>query len=744
MKDKFKKILSIIALLILLFGRTFPVYAQEVSAQPSPTPSTEQTTNTTDTSQQSSWRDHDWDDDDEDEDDDDEDDEDDRAGDGDETPDDDNSVHNVPSPSPSPLAITNQAAGEETGNADANNQVGDTLLTTGDANTTGNIANTGNLNAVASDPSGSGDGSLNIINSENGADSSNTGSATITQDNTTDQSNSATVLNNLDLESDTGGNEADRNVGNTEIETGDANVTGTIVNNVNTNIAGVAISEFNIEDVHTGDLVLDFASNCIAGCGIFDTSLANIGNGADSDNDLSLDSTTNNTTNQINDITALNNMTLDADSGHNSASRNTGGDSTITAGDANVSANALTFANNNLAGNVLYGVVNIFGDLIGDIILDEATLASLGVCVSCPSDVTAKNVGNGSNSDNNIAIDTTNNDNTFQFNDATIENNLIMEAETGNNDVSKNTGGDNSIKTGNADVDAQVLNIANSNIIGGIWWLVIVNEAGQWVGRIMGAPDGTNFAGSSGTEFSVDGSGEITATNSGNGSGSDNNIDVAQTTNNTTNQINTANIVNNLNLSANTGGNEASRNTGGNSSIITGDAKIVANLVNFVNNNISGGKLVVTVVNVFGSWLGDFVGPGQQKQNNNSEQEQQVLAQGSSEGNPSDEQQNNNNSQTQGNSQTQAPSSTPQVLAASLQGPSLPGSTGFGGVGAAVAVSNFSAVAGFKAGSENPVSTLLGGEKSKIRINIAWLLLLVPPIVGLGIIKNRKLLSKFL
>jgi len=36
--------------------------------------------------------------------------------------------------------------------------------------------------------------------------------------------------------------------------------------------------------------------------------------------------------------------------------------------------------------------------------------------------------------------------------------------------------------------------------------------------------------------------------------------------------------------------------------------------VNFVNNNITGGgKLVVTVINVFGSWLGDFVAPGQQQ-----------------------------------------------------------------------------------------------------------------------------------
>jgi len=70
-------------------------------------------------------------------------------------------------------------------------------------------------------------------------------------------------------------------------------------------------------------------------------------------------------------------------------------------------------------------------------------------------------------------------------------------------------------------------------------------------------------------------------------------------------------VVNNINLSANTGGNNANHNTGGNSSITTGDANIIANLVNFVNNNVTGGgRLIVTVVNVFGSWFGNFVTPG--------------------------------------------------------------------------------------------------------------------------------------
>jgi hypothetical protein len=108
--------------------------------------------------------------------------------------------------------------------------------------------------------------------------------------------------------------------------------------------------------------------------------------------------------------------------------------------------------------------------------------------------------------------------------------------------------------------------------------------------------------------------GEIIAMNSGNGSGSTNTANVTSVNNDTTVQTNNANIVNNLNLSANTGGNETSKNTGGNNSIVTGDANIIANIVNFVNNNIAGnGRLFVTVVNVFGSWMGNLVTPGQQQ-----------------------------------------------------------------------------------------------------------------------------------
>jgi len=490
-----------------------------------------------------------------------------------------------------------------------NGNVGDTEIDTGDATNAATIAN--DINSNLSSTSGSSGGGATIINDGNGEGSTNNGSAAIITDNTSIQGNSASVVNDLVQSSVTGENSASRNVGNSVVTTGDANTTGTIVNSVNTNIDGVAVAEFNVMDDHVGDIILDFGAGCILGCTSGDFAVQNSGNGADSTNSGNINSVTNNNTFQTNDANVENNMTLEAISGGNLADSNTGGNSTIETGDSNVSANVLTFANNNIEGNVLYAVVNIFGNLVGDILLPD--LSALGSCCGLNAGIT--NSGNGSESTNTGSIDQTVNNELYQFNSVELENNLVLDATSGGNSVSRNTGGDSSVETGDTSIEAQVLNIANTNLAGGNWWLVLVNEAGRWIGRIVGAQDGANWAGSDGFEFLVNEAGEITVVNSGNGEGSTNTGTVTNETNNITVQDNNAHIVNNLNLSAISGNNSASKNTGGNSSIVTGDANIVANIVNFVNNNISGGgKLLVTVVNVFGSWLGDFVGPGQHQE----------------------------------------------------------------------------------------------------------------------------------
>ena len=367
----------------------------------------------------------------------------------------------------------------------------------------------------------------------------------------------------------TGQTNSSLNNGATTAKTGDANTSGTAVTGVNTNLSGVSVSEFNVTGQQKGDIVLSpeaLAANCIENCN----------NGGNSTN-----------TTQTNNAQVGNNLTLSANSGDNKSNFNTGGDTTITTGNANVSANALTFANNNIAGNVTYGVVNIYGNLEGDIVL--------------PAQSTSFDVVSSSSAT------------TTQNNDVKITNTLTLDTNTGNNNAGFNTDGNTTVTTGQSSVDTNVLNIANSNV-NGTWWLVLVNEAGNWIGKLVGAPDGAHMAGSAGTEFTVSPDGQVSASLANNGTGSENTIQTQTESATTTTQSNSADIANTLHLSANTGGNDARFNTNGQNNIATGNANIIANLVNFVNNNIVGnGKLVVTVVNVFGSWLGDFVTPGQTK-----------------------------------------------------------------------------------------------------------------------------------
>jgi hypothetical protein len=372
-------------------------------------------------------------------------------------------------------------------------------------------------------------------------------------------------------------------------------------------------------------------------------------------------------------------------------------------------------------------VVNIFGDLVGDILFPEEFMVNC-----CGGDSTASNTGNGSYSVNDANIDTTSNENTFQNNDASITNDLVFDAQTGDNESNYNTGGNSTIKTGNTTVEANVLNIANTNLIGGNMWLVLVNEAGNWIGKILGAPDDANFAGSAGTEFNVDENGFITASNSGNGSGSINNNDVTNTTTDTTTQNNNADIANTLNLSANTGGNQANANTGGDSKIETGDATIVANLVNFVNNNIKGnGKLFVTVVNVFGSWFGDFVSPGTEKQTASALQNQNANSQNI--GGPNSQSNTNTaNSQTSTDTNSRTTGTGDAVLVVTPQQANLISYSS--PVNSENSDDSETGKAMVKGVSAENVNTLgVSDSDGKIKINLAWLVVMLPlAIVAIG------------
>jgi hypothetical protein len=629
------------------------------------------------------------------------------------------------------LAALNPAGSSASGNA------GETSLATGDGNNSATVATSGNTNTSVSPSSFSeiGDESSVVLNDENGSGSANTGTASSTVVDSTNQNNSALVGSSLNQGTTTGESSASFNVGDTNLTTGNANTSGTAITSVNTNMDGVMVSEFNVIDNHKGDIILSDAAllqNCISGCPGGAGTATNVGNGADTTNNSTSTANTTDNTNQNNTAGVGNNMTLDANSGDNKASFNGNGDTTLTTGDANISANSLTFANNNLSGNVTYAVVNIYGDLEGDIVLPEFTAWDAGA-----NGTTATNTNNDASSTNNAIANSANTDNTFQNNDATIANTLVLDTNTGENDASANTGGDTTIKTGNTNIDANVLNVANSNLDGGTWYLVLVNVAGRWIGRLIGSPEGSTMAGSEGTEFEIGSDGAISASlgavNDGNGAGSENNATATSTNTSNTTQNNTANINNTLNLSANTGGNSTSYNTGGDSTINTGNANIIANLVNFVNNNITGGgRLVVTVINVFGSWLGDFVGPGQTKNVNNNTQ---VATGGVQNVAPADNQDNGASTENVGSASTSIgdtiTTSVSKAAAASFRQMAIVGNSSNN-----VISENLDnapqKVAGISTDKGESVT-----KKNNITINLAWLLMAVP-VVG-AIVVTRKL-----
>lgn len=525
--------------------------------------------------------------------------------------------NNNPSPSsaPSTASQTPQPSQEV-----SQGTIGNTNVKTGQAETISTTDTKANTNRVGQNttPTPLSPTERSVGNVGNATGSSNNASSTSNTASQLAQTNANSVTNTLQGASVTGKNDASLGVGNATIQTGNANTSGTAITSLNTNTNGVMVNQFDVNDNHNGDIVLDVSQpgHCISGCGANSPNVVeNIANGESSTNSASATNSVTDNTFQHNDATVGSNVTLSSDSGNNSANNNTGGNSTITTGNANTQANVLTFANNNIDGRVVYTTVNIYGNLVGDIGMPQSVMDKVGS--------TADNTGNGHGSSNSATLDNSSSHATFQSNDADIQNNLTLSAVTGGNSENNDTGGNASVTTGQASVHTKVLNIANSNVDSGNVWLVIINNAGKWIGKILGAPDKATSAASSGVTLSTDSNGNVSASNTGNAAGSQNSASDTLNTKTITSQDNKAKIVNNITLSANTGKNSANDNTGGNSSITTGNAQIIANLVNFVNDNIKvGGKLFVTVINVFGSWIGNFVPPGQTETGTSSQQVQ--------------------------------------------------------------------------------------------------------------------------
>lgn len=273
------------------------------------------------------------------------------------------------------------------------------------------------------------------------------------------------------------------------------------------------------------------------------------GNGAGSDNGTVVNNTNQTTITQNNNATVTNNVTSTAITGGNDANFNTGGSTAVDTGNAKVTSNVSTSVNSNAA--------------------------NVACCGTQGADVLIQD--NGAGSQNIVNPNLSNTVTINQGNTASVYNDVHGTAETGNNDAKLNTGGDVTVTTGNAEVDASVINKANSNSaeVGG--GSAVVTPTASF--RILG-----------------------------NGAGSDNYITASLANVTTINQNNYAHLDNDVSASAETGGNDANWNTGGDVTVNTGDAKAGADVSNSANFNYASadcGCLLDVLAKIDGNGAGE-------------------------------------------------------------------------------------------------------------------------------------------
>jgi hypothetical protein len=265
-----------------------------------------------------------------------------------------------------------------------------------------------------------------------------------------------------------------------------------------------------------------------------------------------------------------NDITLGANSGNATVDSNTNAGSATT-GNASAVANVVNMINSAIAANKSFlGVININGNLDGDILLPPTFLDQL-----LASNAPHATVNVSNNQTNNLALNSTNNE--------SINNAVTLAAASGNANVANNTNA-GSATTGAANTNLTVFNLTGKQVIAKDSILVFVNVLGQWVGLIMNAPTGTTAAAVGGN---------VTANNTLN-----NNVAVNSNTNNV--------IANNINVASKSGDAAVTNNTNAGDAT-SGNATASANIANIINSQLSASDWFgLLFINVLGTWHGSF------------------------------------------------------------------------------------------------------------------------------------------
>ena len=364
----------------------------------------------------------------------------------------------------------------------------------------------------------------------------------------------AGISNNINENTQTGNAIVDSNTLAGDATTGSALDIANVVNLLQSSASGMSTFVANINGNVAGDMLLDPSTI------IQPTSSSQ--QTANTNNNTQVNSSNNNGIN--------NNVNLNANSGNATVSDNTSAGN-ATSGSANAVADIVNLIDSDISsGQSFLGVINIYGNLDGNILLPPDFLNTL-----LASNATSDPV-NASNSNTATNVDNTNND--------TVNNSVTNTANSGTATVSQNSSAGNAT-SGSASNNITILNLTGSQIIGSNDLLVFVNVLGTWVGVIMDAPAGTTAAELGGGITS-----DTTAANSS--------TNINSTNNNTIN--------NTINDNASSGNATVSNNTtAGNAT--SGNASASVNLLNLIDSQLSVSNWFgILFINVFGTWDGSL------------------------------------------------------------------------------------------------------------------------------------------
>lgn len=447
---------------------------------------------------------------------------------------------------------------------------------------------------------------LNASNTNTGPDSQNNiGAAASTEAMLQNLTNA--LINNIGNSTAISGNATvNGNTSGGDAITGAARVVENLFNLLNAawSWANGGLSYFtqNLFGDHFGDIILN-PERVEGGGGQLGSfnpnfSAGNSNTGPESQNDINLDGNNDITVVNRPNGTINNNLNLLAQSGDASVTNNTNGGN-ATSGLSSVEVNILNLINSAInAGDSFFGLLNIFGDLNGDILFPDGFLNRV---VEAPKSgatgvKSSSNTNTGSDSSNTIGLNGQNNLNLNNSPSGYFNNNIQSAAQSGNAMVDGNTNA-GSGTTGSATTENNLFNLFNTNLAGDNAVLVLVNVMGQWVGHIMNLPTSN---GSTGALLG----GNATSSNSLTGPGSSNTIEGSSTNNMSITNTPVGSISNNINAGAISGNATVSRNTNAGNAT-SGDASVATNIANIFGSQFNLNKWFgVLVINVFGNWTG--------------------------------------------------------------------------------------------------------------------------------------------